>query len=388
MDGLLLQMGVAIVLALSFSCGGSRAWLSFRDRFYRGNAKPEPGRPDVPDFATLKTVLCDADEAVRKGATLLLDRYHEDAIAAQNRYQAAAAAVVAATLLGFLSFSFSLTLAEDNECIVQFCSVLDVACFGLALYFFFRATRANRTWISARIVNELLRQWCVLDNLLVAPPEEPEVASRFRRFAAEVEAAMEGGGSLKASEIRRFWETRRAEIEQRILAGPIERARFATHFLKRPWAQARWFALSRQHLVDQGRWRSVALLLAFSVTVVLSLTKTFMLVSKSRSGSIPLLEFLILTFIGASSALTAIYINQNARSLIHRYKSQSRQIDNWLSNYNAVLMQADLSPGDQLPHAMGKMIAAHVLNFEDLMIEELLDWVAISENDVMELSAS
>jgi hypothetical protein len=37
---------------------------------------------------------------------------------------------------------------------------------------------------------------------------------------------------------------------------------------------------------------------------------------------------------GASAAMTAYYINQNTRSLIHRYYSQQRFIQRWLRDFN------------------------------------------------------
>ena len=91
--------------------------------------------------------------------------------------------------------------------------------------------------------------------------------------------------------------------------------------------------------------------------------------------------------IGLSSTLTGLYLNQNARSLLHRYRTQERRIEQWLANYDQLLSKLGNAKGE-VDHTILAPVVREILAFEDLMVDELIDWIAITEDDVMELSPS
>jgi len=94
---------------------------------------------------------------------------------------------------------------------------------------------------------------------------------------------------------------------------------------------------------------------------------------------------MLLIVTGISAAMTAYYINQNSRSLIHRYNTQQRFISNWLDNFNETWKLSDLS---SVPLDLGAKddMRTQILIFEDMMIQELIDWTHITSRDVIELA--
>ena len=189
------------------------------------------------------------------------------------------------------------------------------------------------------------------------------------------------------------------------------------HFKKRPKAQGQWFPRAHARLSEHGSWRGWLLFWIFMVTTVLAAVKTallFDLFPHDWASIKPILTFSMLVMIGISAAISALYLNQNNRSLTHRYSAQIRQIDAWLELYRPVLGAAErllqeanreavkrLSEpegSDQNPSAregaalalvpteMWSATLPLILQFEDLMIEELLDFISISEHDVLEIS--
>lgn len=97
-----------------------------------------------------------------------------------------------------------------------------------------------------------------------------------------------------------------------------------------------------------------------------------------------LVRFLLI-MTGISGAMTAYYINQNARSLIHRYNTQQRRIAEWLKNFKKSWNFAK-PPSEDLDAEAKREIRDRILQFEDLMIEEAIDWVHITSQDVIELA--
>ena len=93
----------------------------------------------------------------------------------------------------------------------------------------------------------------------------------------------------------------------------------------------------------------------------------------------------LLIIAGLSAAEAAFYLSQNARSLIHRYRMQQRRIVRWFENMRERLPLAEL-PSMTMEPASKNEIRALILEFEDLMVEELIDWYQISGHDVLELA--
>lgn len=147
--------------------------------------------------------------------------------------------------------------------------------------------------------------------------------------------------------------------------------------------QLGWFADSKARLEHIAERRGIILLSLYFVAVTLSVVKLLWFLSTDHSPSYLLQFLLVLT--GMAGAMTAYYINQNARSLIHRYNTQQRRIAEWLNDFDKRWSFTDL-PSRTMEVSDKAEMRIRVLEFEDLMIEELIDWVHITSHDAIELA--
>jgi hypothetical protein len=98
------------------------------------------------------------------------------------------------------------------------------------------------------------------------------------------------------------------------------------------------------------------------------------------------ISLLLLLVTGVAAATTSLYMGQNSRSLSHRYAAQETRIDGWIKSLladHAVNFQSKTSA---LSEPSKQEMRNAVLEFEDLMNEELVDWIEISHRDVAELT--
>ena len=119
------------------------------------------------------------------------------------------------------------------------------------------------------------------------------------------------------------------------------------------------------------------------ITAGLAVTKLVLFACARHSPAYLLPLLLIIT--GMSAAMTAYYINQNSRSLVHRYNTQQRFITGWLMRFNERWNFTSL-PSLTIDAAAKNDMRAEILHFEDLMIEELIDWIHITSHDAIELA--
>jgi hypothetical protein len=82
-----------------------------------------------------------------------------------------------------------------------------------------------------------------------------------------------------------------------------------------------------------------------------------------------------------STALTTLYLSRNDRSLSHRYATQERRIEEWLRR---VLKSNVAGPGTDCGN--DQRMKDEALEFERLMVDELVDWIHISSHDAIELA--
>jgi hypothetical protein len=147
--------------------------------------------------------------------------------------------------------------------------------------------------------------------------------------------------------------------------------------------QLGWFTDSKARLEHTAERRKGVLLVLYVLTVAIALFKhvSFLYGQHWHAYLLPLL--LVVT--GLSAAMTAYYINQNSRSLIHRYNAQQRFITAWLRTFNQSWKFADL-PSLTMDTAAKNAMRVQILRFEDMMIEELIDWTHITSHDAIELA--
>jgi hypothetical protein len=210
------------------------------------------------------------------------------------------------------------------------------------------------------------------------------------------------GGSDLARRIVSFWYARRGSILKRPPAeARIDAPTVLAYLHRRPLRQLGWFTESHRRLESQSTVRKQLLLWLYFATLVLFCIKLRILfaggneqVAVASSHIVTLhaveifskcISFASLMATGFSAAMTAYYFNQNTRSLIHRYRGQKRRIEDWFESLDVARTLAGLSQSEAAP-AIKSEVRERVLAFEYLMIEELLDWISISQHDVIEIS--
>src|SRR5437016_5550691 len=89
---------------------------------------------------------------------------------------------------------------------------------------------------------------------------------------------------------------------------------------------------------------------------------------RSTSSPRPLLAVMVL-----SAAATSSLISRNERSLLHSYHAQERRIRKWFEMFAVISGSADK-----------KQLVETILSFEDIMLNDLLDFIHITSRDVIE----
>jgi hypothetical protein len=342
----------------------------------------------------LSTVNPSIAEERRKSLSPLLNKAHKAANLAQTRYYNAVVRSAGCLVLAFLALAFG-TLRPDDfppwlhwprvELVSNWVEVIAVL---VVLILFLYGRMASRPWIVSRTGTELLRQHQFLGVLfpsafLPAPSDDPKT-----QFCIEADliAARVQEGSIAdlITRIERFWLMRKTSIENCTLTEAVLTADALLVYLqKRVRRQLGWFSDSKTRLEHSAERRNIMLLSLYCITAGLAVLKHILFLNSGHSHAFLLPPLLIVT--GMSAAMTAYYVNQNSRSLIHRYNTQQRYITSWLVTFNGRWTLANLPSLIIDPEAKNHM-RAHILQFEDLMIEELIDWIHITTNDSIELA--
>jgi hypothetical protein len=279
-------------------------------------------------------------------------------------------------------------LLVNHHSVEHVLSWLDAITIVFVLILYLYASGANRRWIAARVGTELLRQYQFLN--VIFPDvggvlKVDEVKAPFDGAANTIKTQVQNGPTAGIIlRIERFWSERRASIESRTLAvEDVTADGLLVYLERRARRQLGWFADSKMRLEHIADRRSIVLLSFYGIAASLALVKLALFLHSGHSPAyLPPLIFIVT---GMSGAMTAYYINQNARSLIHRYNMQQRRITEWLKAFNERWRFADF-PSATFDTAVKTEICARILQFEDLMIEELIDWVHITSHDAFELA--
>jgi hypothetical protein len=334
-----------------------------------------------------------AAEQRRKSVSPFLDKAHKAATAAQTTYYAAVVRSAGCLVVAFLSLALGTIRPADwpawidRPFLESVLSWIDAIAIMLVLILFLYGRMVCRPWIARRAGAELLRQYqfvsLVFPNAISpAPADDDERPSN----EADLIAGKVEDGSITdiVSRIEKYWLTRKAFIESRTLAdGDLTADAVLVYLQRRVRRQLGWFTDSKARLEHIAERRNILLLSLYCVAAALALVKHILFLSGGRSPAYLLPLLVIVT--GMSAAMTASYVNQNSRSLIHRYNTQQRFITAWLTMFNERWNFEKLPSLTIDPAAKGDM-RAQILRFEDLMIEELIDWIHITSHDAIELA--
>jgi hypothetical protein len=330
-----------------------------------------------------------ADEAVQDAAIHnMVQSEHDQAKLKQDLCIAYLIASSSALFLAFAVSAAAVTVFSAKEAFhgfQQFVGALDLAALAICAWSFRRSGELRRSWIRQRAVTEFLRGWSLSDFVLL--PCALTITPRYARAEAEIRGALasDHGDILEA--VTNLSERRLVELRAAFSAldhVSVNALRF--YLARRPESQKRWFASSTHRIEAHRRSRSFLMLALFLLAILTAILKLALVVAEIDSLK-PLeawTEFALLIFIGLAGASSSAYLGQNQRSLGHRYDSQLRAIDLWFKRHDSVLRLAlsteDIAKGET------RQIADAVVDFESVMFAELIDWIAVTRDDAMELA--
>ena len=348
--------------------------------------------PDLAERFALPRSDQSTAEQRRKSFSPFINKVHQSASAAQTNYHNAIVGSAGCLVLAFLALAcgtLTPTLPSDWRYPLDLLlNSVDLIAIAAVLALFFYGRWANPLWIKQRVGAELLRQYQyfkVVFTSAITPEPVDDPKAQFEIEADRIGAGVQSGKITEiAVRIDQFWSTRKASIASRAFThADLATDALVVYLEKRVRRQLGWFIDSKDRLEFIAERRSCLLLGFYIAMAVFAAVKfgLFLVLGDLHHFVLPIL--LIVT--GASAAITAYYINQNSRSLIHRYNTQQRFIEKWLNGFDESWNFASL-PSQQFRESDKKAISAEILRFEEMMIEELIDWTHISSHDIIELA--
>jgi hypothetical protein len=288
-------------------------------------------------------------------------------------------------LVAFVCSVASTTVLQNVDGFHLFSASLDVAAIVLVVWNFLASGRFRAKWIRQRSLTEFLRQWSVVDFAFF--PGDGDLTSQFEVFKKRVERALD----VRADEIEEatvaLGAARLEEIRSGILKlQSIQPLVLRRYLDQRPVRQAHWFSASMARIGRQDSIRRRILIAFFGLALLAAATKLLLLIAGGHDSqtwaNIPTLVLLI--SIGVSAASTSAYLGQNVRSLRHRYRAQLRAIELWFLDYRYIIVGA--ASDNPLPADAVAKVSHAIAEFEILMLNELVDWITVTEHDSMELA--
>lgn len=367
---------------------GGAAFLGWRrDQVFkqqRTNWRQNDAMKKVPAWTSDWTEAIDAKYEATKAPC---DELHDLAVLSQKAYNSSVAAIVVLVTFAFILVAVSAiwTLPREWKHAALFGEVLS---FFIVVGLYVWSKKQGAKWLRARTRSELIRQFSVLLSILDASvPPTPEPPSKFRDVLARVDGGLSDPkiGLLRA--VRDLWTERRQDSVRALEAGSLSVDAIVVYLRRRVVRQLHWFQQARSLLELREKSRERVLLAVFVSTVAALFLKVVAEFLQIDTAAKPL-TVLLLTGTAVAGATTAYYVGQNQRSLLHRYDEQIEAIAAWLDTFVAKFSTTlQLSPLSVLPLSELQKSASAILEFEDLMIAELEDWIGISEHDTVELSA-
>ena len=340
--------------------------------------------PFVTEKFELPHVECVLAEARRETLSPFVGEVHKEAINAQAKYFNAVVRSAGCLALAFVAMAGGTLRAEDCWAWLDWHSVeyllncVELVSMVSVLSLYFYARWASSRWLVARVKAELTRQWQYL--ALVFPSA---FTSTLENTRAELDREFDRITALAkmAERIDRFWLKRTASISG---SEPTEAdltadatVAYVRHWVRR---QLCWFADSKDRLQYIAERRAKLLMALYFLAVVLVAAKLVFFIYDEKWPHY--LTPLLLVVTGMSAVMTAYYVNQNSRSLIHRYNTQGRFIEVWLVYFK----ERYFDRLQNLNREVKTQMRDQILVFEKTMIDELIDWTHITGHDAIELA--
>jgi hypothetical protein len=408
--GLFIQAAIAVLLV------GSAAARFDRRRRERREARARERRVAIDPIAELPvpsrpTVLLNQARKPEWFQACEEDRKKEDDEAKryQRRYRSCVASSVGALGFGVVIMCLSIVIYRETEWLKKFATHFDLLATFYALGCFVVARVANRAFVITRSFVETLRAW--INLALIFPLEgSGDVFAAYKAKKAEIEKRYWARRNAAASQDARGGTTDRpdkrevpiytrvercwTEIHGECLAAGLRRtsssADLGFYLKARPLGQLEFFITAQGRLYQGQRSREGLMTVLYVVSVVLAILKALSVFKGDFMASLPVLlmapvdyatamhvdwiSTALLVVMVLSAAATNAYISRNERSLLHSYHAQERRIRAWFETFAAT------SGGAAGPHTVDTVIA-----FEEIMLNDLLDFIHITSRDVIEV---
>lgn len=282
----------------------------------------------------------------RRSLSPLLDAVHQKASRAQTVYHnsvvrsaGSLALAFTALALGTLPSEFWPLQIPNWSRVELMLSWIEIVAMTFVLALFLRGNASRRPWIRSRAGTELLRQYQVLDmvfpnatttSLTNNPDESFEIEAE--RVKTQVQDDHKRSDNDIAARIEKFWIEKRNFIETFPIAqADLTGDALLAYIRRRARRQLGWFTNSKVRLEHIAGRRTSALVGLYCLAILLAVTKHVLIVLSVHIAPCLVPPLLIAT--GISAAMTAYYINQNSRSLIHRYNTQQRAVRRWMDAF-------------------------------------------------------
>jgi hypothetical protein len=336
-------------------------------------------------------------EIRRKSLSSALDEVYKAAGDAQTRYFNNVVRSAACLVLAFLCLAIGAFLAQrgappsapSNAAAPELVlSWIETIAIIAVLLLYWRGRAASTPWIRKRTEAEFLRQFQILSVIFPSgfsiKPDDDLINHFLTEKTRISNDVLRGDLSEIAARVQRFWTARMNSIKAAALTdADVTPEGILLYVRKRAVRQLGWFMDSAQRLEHITKRRGLFLVGLYCLAAALALIKHIL--ALCHGAPPPHLAAMLLIVTGLSAAMTAYYVNQNSRSLIHRYNTQRRFIEDWLRNFNDSMPFSTLNhhPMDAASKASARI---EILRFEEIMIGELVDWISITTHDSIELA--
>jgi hypothetical protein len=335
------------------------------------------------------------------------DRKKEDdkAVRLQSRYHSCVARCIGVLSVGVVIICLSIIVYRDVDWLEKFATNFDLIATLYALFFFFGARIANEGFVITRSFVETLRAWTHLaivfplergiDVISAYQARKKEVAARYwekkgvlppKDAATDASRRPDKRETLIYRRVEECWTEIHGECRAVGLRSPPSSAQIGFYLKTRPLEQLAFFIMAQGRIYAGQRSREWLMTVLYIASVVLAVLKALTVfqaelptavaahVELLSVAPVDWLSTALLVVMVLSAAATNAYVSRNERSLLHSYHAQERRIKKWFEDFAAAAGTGG-----------GRYAPATMLAFEDIMLNDLLDFIHITSRDVIEV---
>ncbi len=390
--------------------GAVFAWLD-RDwrrlRYRRAKLRPVP-LPTRSEWPKANAFFDAIDSAAAphwfQSCQVKLDVEHDLAGRLQRRYHTSVVQCVSVLGVGFIITCISSIAVRDSETLEHFAAQYDLVATVYALAWFIAARVINRRFVGQRSLTEILRAW--LHLAILFPLERSKtVETALQTTASELRLMLEEVPDVSAEKMTRpaaghagesdgpiysrveaYWRRLESECWSLRFRSALTLADFGFYLKERPLEQLAYFTKAQERLHEGQQRRESLMLGLYIASVVLAAVKIVNVFKEDLPSKVSFaghivsmvpIDWISTALLGLlilSAGVTTALISRNERSLLHSYHAQERRVRRWL---DSALSQASAS--------VCVLDVGLVVGFEDIMFNELLDFVDITLRDVIEV---